>query len=314
MKNEEVLNNLSNNNENENKKKNYFNLIIGVSTLIIALLGATFAYFTVTGGSAENDVAVQAAMVKIGFEGGTKVQARDLIPTNESVMLWAYQDETKQNTTFTEEDDLGNVTEHTYQCLDTNNKKVCYVYRFTIKSDGEDGTTTRILGKIKVNTNNFVETETCGALSGTRSGLSYMVYSVKDLSDDPNVVRMQYTKVSGGNVLSQNSEDADLYQSSTDPYKFTRFNLPEIAPVTSGTEGDESTIPSAAVAENYLFGDDGYIDIDNNVENEFELVIWLHDDGCIQNQEQGQLFEGTIDLSVDSADNTGTNGRITGKH
>jgi len=135
MNNEEVMNNQPN--ENENKKKNYFNLIIGVSTLIIAILGASFAYFTVRGGSAENEIAVQAAYVKIGYEGGTKVKASDLIPTSESVMLWAYQDATKQNTAF-EGDPEDPEAPTTYQCLDKNNKKVCYVYRFTINSEGEE--------------------------------------------------------------------------------------------------------------------------------------------------------------------------------
>ena len=37
-------------------KTNTFNLIIGISTLLIAILGATFAYFSATARSKENDV------------------------------------------------------------------------------------------------------------------------------------------------------------------------------------------------------------------------------------------------------------------
>ena len=155
MKNEEVINNQQN--ENDNKKKNYFNLIIGLTTLIIAILGASFAYFTVRGGSEENEIAVQAAYVKIGYEGGTKVKASDLIPASQSVMLWAYRDVTKQNTAF-EGDPEDPEAPTTYQCLDKNNKKVCYVYRFTINAEGEENGTTKILGKIKVGTNSFVQT------------------------------------------------------------------------------------------------------------------------------------------------------------
>ena len=300
MKNEEVINNQQN--ENENTKKNYFNLIVGLTTLIIAILGASFAYFTVRGGSEENEIAVQAAYVKIGYEGGTKVKASDLIPASQSVMLWAYRDVTKQNTAF-EGDPEDPEAPTTYQCLDKNNKKVCYVYRFTINAEGEENGTTKILGKIKVGTNSFVQTQDCIAATGTRSGLSYMVYKLEETSTDPAVTNPNYTKVSGGNIISQNSNDSALYEQGESNYTFTRFGLPSV----STEENPGGTV------ENFLFGDDGYLTIDNNTDNTYELVIWLHDDGCNQDVEQGQKFEGTIDISVDSGDNTGTDGRITGE-
>ena len=37
-----------NNGENFNNKSNTFNLVIGLATLLIAILGATFAYFSAT--------------------------------------------------------------------------------------------------------------------------------------------------------------------------------------------------------------------------------------------------------------------------
>ena len=281
-------------------KKNYFNLIIGLITLIIAIVGITFAYFTMTVGSNENDVMVQSAYVKIGYDGSTKIEAKDLIPTSENVMLWAYQDETRQNTTYTTTDDEGNEIEKTYQCIDKNNKKVCYVYHFTILSEGDDGDQTKILGKIRVNENKFIQTDTCGILTDTRSDLSYMVFRLDDNST--------YTKVSGGNVSSQNTNDIALYENTGDEYKFVRFGIPS----SSLIDDDDSIVDSTI--ENYLFGDDGYITIDNNVETSFELVIWLHDDGCNQDDEQGKTFSGTIDITVDSGDNVGSGGRVTGEN
>ena len=307
---EEDYNNINEN--KENNKKNYFNLIIGISTLIIALLGASFAYFTMTGGSQENDVTVQAAYVKIGYEGGTKIEANDLIPTSESVMLWAYQDLTRQNTPYvtssTSEENAEETSEtqgQTYQCIDKNNKKVCYVYRFTISSDGDEGEQTKILGKIRINTNTFIQTAACGNITGTRSGISYMVFKIGDSGGNPT-----YTKVSNGTVVSQNSSDSSLYEDTQTDYRFIRFGIPTIN--VTGTEEGESQSATVAV-ENFLFGSDGYTYIDNNVENTYELVIWLHDDGCEQDIEQGKKLEGTIDITVDSSDNLGTGGRITGE-
>ena len=47
--------------EKENNKRNVFNIIIGIATLLIALLGATFAYFSATARSKEDDVNVKSA-------------------------------------------------------------------------------------------------------------------------------------------------------------------------------------------------------------------------------------------------------------
>ena len=107
--------------------------------------------------------------------------------------------------------------------------------------------------------------------------------------------------------------EVDMLQSFSivsDNYKFVRIGLPNVT--LTDDDDDETTINQATVT-NYLFGEDGYIEIDNNVENSFELVIWLHDDGCIQDTEQGRNFAGTINVSVDSSDNTSSGGKVTGQ-
>ena len=75
----------------KDKKTQTFNLIIGIATLIIALLGATFAYFTATARSSEGEVMVKSAMVSIAFDRGTAIKATNLIPSTEKVALSKYQ-------------------------------------------------------------------------------------------------------------------------------------------------------------------------------------------------------------------------------
>jgi len=77
-------------NNEENNKSNTFNLVIGIATLLIALLGATFAYFSATARSAENDVTVKSAYVSISYDGGTEIKASNLIPATETVALSKY--------------------------------------------------------------------------------------------------------------------------------------------------------------------------------------------------------------------------------
>ena len=59
-------------NNNPNNASNTFNLIIGIATLLIAILGATFAYFSATAQSLENDVTVKSAYVSISYDGGNQ--------------------------------------------------------------------------------------------------------------------------------------------------------------------------------------------------------------------------------------------------
>jgi len=295
----EQINEYINEEQKINKKSNTFNLIIGLATLIIAILGASFAYFTMTSGSAENSIVVKSSYVSIRYDGGTKVEADDLIPTNENVMLWAY----KERLGEFYQDAEGN--EKSFQCIDSNNRKVCYVYQFAVSSDGEAGSTTDILGTISVNQNEFVEEfkNEEGEVTERKSGLSYMVFKL----DTDEEGKTTYTKVSESAVSSINRKDIEKYGENNEEYKFQRFKLPLEETLDDGTTVTRS-------AENYLFGEDGHIEIENTppdtVEEEqkwtiFQLVIWLHDDDYDQNKQQSKHFAGTIKVNVHSGDNMG---------
>ena len=83
---------ISNNNEEQKRNKsNTFNLIIGIATLLIALLGATFAYFSATARSRDNDVSVKSAYVSISYDGGTEIKATNLIPATQTVAINKFQ-------------------------------------------------------------------------------------------------------------------------------------------------------------------------------------------------------------------------------
>ena len=85
---EEVKNSLREEENNEERKnKNLFNIIVGIATLLIAILGATFAYFTASATSNENDVNLRSAYLSISYDGGTKIKADELIPASLNVAL-----------------------------------------------------------------------------------------------------------------------------------------------------------------------------------------------------------------------------------
>ena len=188
--NQNAINPGNENMNNEQKTTNTFNLIIGIATLLIAILGATFAYFSATARSAENDVTVKSAFVSISYDGGTEIKASNLIPATQNVALKKYQ---KEKYAIDAESGLSVIQPYnpevdgeiivdydTYKndvnrkCVDAKGKEVCYVYQFSIESDGAVGGTTDILASIKINKNEF-------------DNLSYVLYEV-DFKEENGVV------------------------------------------------------------------------------------------------------------------------------
>ena len=129
--------------EKKEDKKNVFNIVIGVSTLLIAILGATFAYFSATATSKENDVNVKSAYVSISYDGGTEIKASNLIPSTERIALTMFQKqvdsigaEGDEGLEFEDQDEYTN--DPSRRCIDVKGREVCYVYQFSIESDGEE--------------------------------------------------------------------------------------------------------------------------------------------------------------------------------
>ena len=66
----------------DNKSRDIFYGVVAVATLIVALVGATLAYFSISANSSEGAVNATAAVVSIEYNDGQQVsaQADELIP------------------------------------------------------------------------------------------------------------------------------------------------------------------------------------------------------------------------------------------
>lgn len=303
----------------KNNKSNTFNLIIGIATLLIAIFGATFAYFSATARSKENDVTVKSAYVSISYDGGTEIKADNLIPSTQQVALKKYQKEVVAYDPSTDGEISDDYTDYSNaldrKCIDANGREVCYVYQFSVTSDGEDGDTTDILASIKINKNEF-------------SNLSYLLYEVTFKTDPNDSTKTltdkygfgivdSYQLVSSFTNMDNNSDNVD--------YTGVGFNKFE-APMDVLGENDEVTKtinPVACLFSNSsnfdtLEKDDtarcGTYSITNKVKHVYQMVIWLEETGEVQD-EQGKTFEGTVSIEV-SGGISGTeyeDGKITGK-
>ncbi len=111
--------------EKEDKRGIFFG-VIGVLTLIVAIIGASLAYFSINAKSEDNALTVKAATVKIVYEDGDKLNVTNIIPASQDIALRTF--------TRTGEDDG---KEGTYKtCVDDNGFNVCGYYDFTLTNDG----------------------------------------------------------------------------------------------------------------------------------------------------------------------------------
>ena len=304
-----------------NKFSSNFNMIIGVATLLIALLGATFAYFSATAMSKENDVHVKSAYVSIYYDGGTEIEATDLIPSTKHVALTHYQ----------------KIDEDLPRCTDANGKQVSYVYQFSVMSEGNENEKSKIVASIKVNINEF-------------ENLSYYMYVV-DLKMDPEtntpVLDVNgFDKVLSYSRLSEvfkNQIDEDIafiypqegvvdpsggtYSDTNGIYGGVRYN--KFSQPSDIINEDDGSVSGTLYPVECLFGVNpdspnheldkdtrcNSIEIENNKKYTFQLVIWLNETFAVQD-EQGKNFAGTISVDVEGGSiDTGIyeDGQITGR-
>lgn len=313
-------------NKLNNNSSNTFNLVIGVATLLIALLGATFAYFSATARSEENDVTVKSAYVSIYYDGGTEIKASNLIPATEQVALTKYQKymdpfipgaenpDGTINGDYIEDYDQYNTLDLDRRCVDAKGKEVCYVYQFSVESDGSEGEETEILAYVNVNKNEF-------------DNLSYVLYDVTLREEEGKVVKDKY----GMDIVDRYEPiskftNVDINPDNVD-YKdvmFAKFDKPY--DLKGENEEIISTVkPVACLFEYNEVGEDqepyavdnpdrcNVHKIKNKERHTYQLVIWLEETGNVQ-EEQGLTFQGTVVIEVSGGVNTNEyeNGQITG--
>lgn len=348
-------------NNKVNNATNTFNLIIGIATLLIALLGATFAYFSATARSAENDVTVKSAYVSISYDGGTEIKASNLIPATQNVALKKYQKEKyaidpesglsviQPHDPMADNDEDGEpdgyITDYDVyrndvnrKCVDAKGKEVCYVYQFSISSDGESGGTTDILASIKINKNEF-------------DNLSYVLYEVGFQEESGVIQKDKYGFGIVENYSYLKAEDHNAYFSYVDTnpdndgdfadIKFDKFIKPfdligeneelvgTVNPVvclfgyknenyTAEYETDVANKAEIATGEATALTEDtsrcAPYPLKNKEKHTYQLVIWLEETGYEQ-PEQGLTFEGTVSIEVSGGFDSGEygDGQITGR-
>ena len=152
----------------ENNGKGIFYGVIGVATLIVAIIGATFAYFTAT---ASNDTTIQGNAASVGLKLDvvhiSTTANKGLVPQKEVALPSAMKG---VNSTAGADD----------ACVDANGNTVCQVYKITVQNTGT------------------AESKLNGTLDLTKGSITNLKWAiVNNFDSDPT------TKTPSGNSLGE---------------------------------------------------------------------------------------------------------------
>ena len=279
--------------ENKLKSRDVFYAVIALATLIVAIIGATLAYFSITASSQEGAVNAKAAVVSVNYEDSQQIttNAQHLIPADfENVVKRAYAKIDERKTVAEAAgDDISSLCRDDAEAYPDNPEglrgyEVCSVYRFSISSDQERNITAKLL-----NENN------------TFTYLAYAVYDVTNsawINLEGNVQTKDITKC-----------DSPAIESETEIPCFS-VNGANEKTYTNPTPGATSSSVNSLFGYT-ISGDDTLFTqrVVSNTSQVYDVVLFLKENTHNQNVDQGAVYSGTIEVEVTG----GATGRITGR-
>jgi len=272
---------------NDNKKRDIFYGIVAIATLIIALVGATLAYFSISVRSEEGAVNATSAIVSIEYNDGQHViaQATELIPATVEVVKAAYEHALQDinNQENLDQEAINNLGEQwKNKCVDFYGRDICSVYRFSVSN----------------NVNNPLDAY--GVLQIEENGFTDLSYLVRDVTNNswlflrPNnesIKNTDYMVLDKCDNADSENKCFTVNENGIKEYsaEYSIFGYKNNADAFN----DKASFATKAI---------------NTEEQKYDLIVFIRENGENQNADQGQHFSGTI--NVDIVDNA--NSRITG--
>ena len=256
---------------NDNKKRDIFYGVVAIATLIVALVGATLAYFSISVSSNEGAVNAQAAVVSIEYQDGQQVsiQATELIPSAFEYVKTSYETYVKDSAVI----DPENLETESPKCIDSNSRQICSTYRFSIGNDTGKALTATLNAE-----HNGFQTQS----------LSFGVYDLVagrwlTLQTSDTGVTSEFLTFSDADSAcdntNENGED-DCFTADATGLKTYRNSA------TKSIFGYTTT--NGVTTANTM----------NASEQRYELVLFINETNKDQNVDQGKSFQGTITISL----------------
>ena len=263
---------------NNNKGRDIFYGIVAVATLIVAIIGATLAYFSVTASSNEGAVNATAALVSVDYVDGQQVsaQAEHLIPADYEVVENVYA--------YRKIADKKDVSEGNL-CIDKNDKEVCSIYRFSINSDVSDRSIVAYL-------------------NSEYNGFTYLHYAVY------NVTEKKWVQLTDEGDFHLGLNSCNNENEIPDDDCWVKDGNKKTYSVNDPTAMNSMF--------GYTVGEGGIISNRGQelkaATQTYDLVLFIKNEPENQNVDQGQNYRGTISVEILDGGINGTgNGNIQGE-
>ena len=230
----------------DKKSRDIFYGVVLIATLIIAITGATLAYFSYRTSSKDEAIKAHAGSLNSVYSDSDQVtaQADELIPSSFNVVKKVYQSHVAGG---------GEPTKNT--CIDENNKQVCSVYRFSVRSD--------------------IDNQIYALLNTEYNDFTYLAYAVKDVNNnrwmtlDNNKNYMPLAACSNKNISNKD----DCYKKNDDKKIYNTKAINSIYGYSNSQYKYEIIGPTTRI---------------------YDLVIFINENNKNQNIDQGKRYQGTI--------------------
>ena len=259
-------------NTNQSNGRGVFYAVIGVATLVITIIGATFAYLTATANSAPNAVTATGATITLGYTDVKTGLKQNLIPID--VTLDQFNKGTYTDSQGTKYSFVGIGTN---DCRDVNGNNICSVYQFTVSNpESTDKVSQFVYATMEVGANTFTNLK-YAVFKGTADEVaaSTLGWDVDGTAVTTNTTDYTYT------AFTKNASDAarkhviankgDLIISKTDLVKDAKTTH-NLTPINQLLDDGESMT--------------------------YTVVLWVDEQKTAQDADQGKDFKATIKFTT----------------
>lgn len=163
--------------EKEDKRGIFFG-VVGVLTLIVAIIGASFAYFSINAKSDTDALTVTAASVQIIYDDGNEVAIENLIPSTKAV---AEETVRRAKAGETNSEDIP------YQmCVDNRGNNVCGTYEFTLTNKGTGSVDIKASIEPTALKPAVTDPDSGNIITPAEKGFSNLKFVMYDITDNDN--------------------------------------------------------------------------------------------------------------------------------
>ena len=305
--------------ENNGKGAGIFYGVIGVATLVITIIGATFAYFSATTNSDEGAVTAGGAKITLGYDDS--INSADKLNGLKSNLIPVDPTLDGFNVGYVGGGD---------KCKDVNGNNICSIYQFSVSNPSGNTVAQRIYGTIVPKENTFANFK-FAIFKGTAKDVDDKAVRtvVEDNAESFNVVtQIKLTDAKkidpdaslGGKIVVGWDVDGtpvtDLstdYLNPTDPNKTYTKNAADVSRKHVIANKGDLVFAARSIANGSkdaisIPAFEQVLDVGESMT--YTIVMWIQETGSAQNDDQEKSFAGGVNFTTEG-NGTGVTGVIT---